>query len=105
MNVAILARNRESDLAFKIEMLLPADAELPVEPARRLRDGGIRIATPISVIRQHGLSALQGILNRDAGPLGLNLHYRFLHRPARGIAGRGDHGKERLSQEADVGVD
>jgi hypothetical protein len=85
-------------------MLLPADAELAFQPVRRERDGGVRIASSECVVRQDGLGPFQGVLDRDAGPLGLDLHDGQPDRPAGDIAGRGDHGEDRLSEEADLAV-
>ena len=105
MDVAILARDRQRDLAFEIEMLLPADAEPAVQLQGRLRDRRIRIAAAVSVIGQNGFTALQRVLDRDARRLGFDLHHRLLDRAARDIPIRRDDGEERLTQKADVGVD
>ena len=60
-HVAVLARDRERDLAFEIEMLLPADAKRSFEPVRRACNGGIDIAAAERIIRHDGFAALQGV--------------------------------------------
>ena len=56
--IAVLARQGEGDLAFEIEMLLPADAELGSEPVRR------------RLQRRVGIAAQDGRRRLDIGLLG-----------------------------------
>src|SRR5215207_500642 len=105
MDVAILARDRQGDLAFEIEVLLPADAEPTFQFHRRLCDRRMRITATISIIRQHGFAALQRILDGDARGLGFDLHHRLLDGAARHVAVRRDDGEQGLTQKADVDVD
>jgi hypothetical protein len=100
-DVAILAGQREGDLTFQVEMLLPADAELAGDPMRR---GGHR---PLRVAAQDRGRRLDvgfaGKRRRDVDDrvLGLDFDDHFCSGRPRGIESvRHDH-RQRLAQELD----
>ncbi len=99
-DVLVLARHGHGDLAFEIEMILPADAHLPLQPARRLGNSFRRIA------------ALQRQRRRDE-PVRLRIEFadvddegHFLVFDLRKLAGAprllprlGDDAEDRLAME------
>jgi hypothetical protein len=97
-DLVILAGNGKGDMAFEIEMILPANAHLALEPERRCRKPGLDIAALelqraghqriIRVHRRANIGDMRQILIGDHGELG---------RAPRLIAGLGNHGKHRLA--------
>ena len=100
--IAVLARQGEGDLAFEIEMLLPADAELGSEPVRcRLQ-------------RRVGIAAQDGRRRLDIGLLGqrrldiedrlgrLDVEPGALGGGARRVEGMGHHHGQRLAGVLDL---
>jgi hypothetical protein len=101
VEVAVLARDRERDLALEVEVLLAADAKRAAEPVRRRRDRARRVAASERVVGKHGLAALQRVLHGDARALGFDLHHGELRGAAGDIPIRRHHGEHRLAVEAD----
>ncbi|MDT4828340.1 hypothetical protein FQZ97_617220 [compost metagenome] len=111
---ATLFRNGVADLAFQVELFLPADVERGAVAMRRLRDGGAhgRLVTLVGGPaaahdvhrRHHVLAARMRVLRCDDGRLRLEGD-RVLGLgggAARGIAGFGDHGEHGLAEVADL---
>ena len=114
MQRAALLRNGVADLALEVELLLPADVERGLEPARRGRDGGAHRGLVAAVggtaaahdvhRRHHVLAARMRVLRRQHRRLRLDGQRVLGARggAARGVAGARDHGEHRLAQVADL---
>ena len=86
-------------------MLLPADRELALQPARRLVDRGRRVAAPERVIVLNALAAHERIRDRDRRRPRLDVDLGEPRRPARLIARARDDGEEGLTVEHHLLVD
>ena len=96
-HIAVLPRNRHGDLAFEIEMLLPADIDPPRQPVRRpsQRRGGIAARHELG--RQHeGLGGQRLVDGQDR-----RQRFVFYHRGGGGTTRTGDavggNGEDRLA--------
>ena len=100
-------RDRIADLAFEVELLLAADLERAVEPARRLRDRRLRAAFVGRAHqvhrRQHILAFRVGLLRRDDRWCGLDGQHILGFRGGAScdVAGFGDDCENRLTEVAD----
>ncbi len=102
MHGAVVAGNRQCDLAFEVEVVLAAAAHRTAQPARCAGDGGIRLAAVHAHVGLHaaagGQRVVDGQQGRQGGALGAG--------EARGAAGGVDRGRyhetEGLAVEADL---
>ena len=98
-HVAVLAGDGERDLPLEIEMLLPADAELAGDLARRADHLLRRLAALEDVVGQHLGVGDQRIVDVDGRHRRRGADPRFARGAARLIARVGDHGEEHLPVE------
>ena len=100
-DVAVLAWQREGDLAFEIEMLLPADAELGFEPMRCTCQRRIGIAAQHRRRRLHIGLSFQRRRDVEDRFFGLDLDDDFLDSGTRRIERFRDDHRQRLARELD----
>ena len=96
------ARHRERGLALEIEMLLPADAELPFEAVRRGAQRALDVAASEFVVGQHAPAGRQRVLDGDRGLCGGDVDPGQSRGAARGVAGLRDHREQRLTVKQDL---
>ncbi len=101
-HLVAFAGKGERRLAFEIEMLLSADCELTLKPARGFVDRGGRVATPEGVIVLHARAGHERVGNGDRRPLRLDVDLGETRRPAGLVACAGDDGEQRLAVEHHV---
>ena len=97
-HLAALAGNRERDLAFEVEMLLPAAAQLALDPVLRRRG---HVAALRAYRRQHEGLLLQRLLDGDDRLERLVAHLRKPRRAARALDARRGDREERLAAKFD----
>ena len=85
-HLARFAGNGERDLAFEIEMLLPADLELALEPMRRGGKRALDVAAAVSIVGQHALAGDQRVGDRDRRLRFLDVDLGEARGAARGVA-------------------
>ncbi len=103
-HLVILAGNRQRDLAFQIEVVLPADFHATRDHARGGRHRLFGFATAQGHARHDQIAA--GFPRRDRIQHERQVvifHARQMRGAARLIAGFGDHGKDRLAPEPHLG--
>ncbi len=64
-HVLVFAGNGHGDLAFQVEMILPADAHRSTQPVGGPRDRRFGVAAPHPLRRQHELVLLQRLVHRE----------------------------------------
>ena len=96
MHRPVLAGRGQRDLAFQIEMLLPADPHHADRPVRRGGQRGGAVAAAEHIVGQHRLVARERVLDGDARRLGLDHHGPQPGGAAGGVAGQRRDGKDRL---------
>ena len=100
-DVAVLTRQRKGDLAFEIEMLLPADAEFGFEPMRCTCHRRIGIAAQHRRRRLHICLSFQRRRDVENRFFGLDLDDDFLDGGTRRIERFRDDHRQRLARELD----
>ena len=102
LHVAVLARDRERDLAFEIEMLLAADAQLAFDAlgAGGEREAGVVLAERI--IRQDAAIGGERVVDGDERRTGRHFEFHEFRRAASLIAGFRHHRECDLTAEFDA---
>ena len=101
-NFRIFAGNGERNLPFKIKMLLTANPEHILQTVRRLCNPRCNIAAAIGIIGQDRLVALDGIIDKNARYLWLDVRLDKTNGAARFVPRLRDNGKEHLADEFDA---
>jgi hypothetical protein len=101
-HLVALAGKGERRLAFEIEMLLSADCELALEPARGFVDRAGRVSAPEGVIVLHARAGDERVGDGDRWPLRLDVDLGETRRPASLVACAGHDGEQRLTVEHHV---
>ena len=110
LHAVVFLRNRVADLAFEVELLLPADVPCAVQAMRRGVDGGARATRRAASVqvhrRQHVLTLGVRFFGCQHGVQRLRVQHVFGER--RGAAGRVargcDHREHRLAHVAQFAV-
>ncbi len=98
-HLVAFAGKGEGCLSLEIKMLLPANSELAVQPARGLRDRSRRVASPERIIVLNSPAADKRIRDRNRRRSCFDVDLREPRRPARLVArARGDC-EQRLAVE------
>ncbi len=96
-DLVVLAGDGKGDLAFEVEMLLAADTEAPAKGLRRLGERLLDVAADKRHRRPDQGAVGAGRLDgQDRGQILVGDH-REARGPARGVAGAGRHGEDRLA--------
>ena len=103
-HLARFARHGERRLPFEIEMLLAADGEGAVEPARRRGERALHVAAAVGVIGLHARAGLERVGDGQRRLLFLDVDLGQAHGAARRVAGRRRDGEQRLAVEQDLAV-
>ncbi len=103
-HLVVLAGDRHGDVAFEVKMLLPADAYLAFQPVR----GIVHLGLGVAALQRHRRDDERAaVFERavDIAPVRqiAILDLRLLCGLACCIAGLGDHRKDRLAVELDLG--
>ncbi len=98
----LLAGDRERDLAFEVEVLLPTDRKLPFEAVRRGCQRSFRVAAAEGVVGLHLAPGRDRILDGEDRRLRFYLDDGAAHGAASGIAGPCHDREQGLAVEHDI---